>query len=166
MRFLNNFEIDNCCISIRDNVIKNHPQYTAHIKFLYLYGCRINELFNNRISFDGLTGNVHIIAQKNNNVRVNPMINSEVPELVEKIQLTQDNLWLNKRNLQRCILAANPYRSIFCGQKNIGAHLFRHNWIKKEVAAGKQISTINQMLGYTQQTVADTYLASKIHILT
>lgn len=161
--YLTNTELDEACAKIVQKIKAHRPEYGNRIEFMYLYGCRIGELFDNRISFNATTGNVEIIAQKGNNVRINPMVNIKVPQIVEEINLTDDNFWVNKRNLQRVIEQHNPYSSLWCGEKNIGAHMFRHNWIKKMVAAGYQIETINQMLGYTTQTIADTYLISKIY---
>ena len=50
-----------------------------------------------------------------------------------------------------------------CGNKKIAAHLFRHNYIKKLVSSGYQINTIDKMMGYTNQTVQDTYAISEIY---
>ena len=59
---------------------------------------------------------------------------------------------------------------LFIVQFLIGGIFFGYSSLNIPVVvynlAEKQIETINQMLGYTTQTVADTYLASKIHILT
>lgn len=155
-------EIDDTCIEIVDYIKKNHSQYYSRIKFMYLYGCRIGELFDNRILLDIENSKVNIIAQKNNNIRQDFIIDLEVPALIENIQLTEGNFWINKRNLQRIIIQAKPYRNLYCGSKSIGAHLFRHNWVKKQIQSGKQIATIDAMLGYTSQTIADTYLPSII----
>lgn len=156
-------EIDTTCQKIRDNIILKYPRYSSHIKLMYLYGCRINEVFDYRISFNASSGNVEINPQKGNNLRVLPMVNSEVPVLIEELNITQDNFWLNKRNLQRIIDEVHPIRNLKCGDKNIGAHLFRHNWIRKQVENGKQYTEIDNLLGYTSQSVRDTYLAATIY---
>lgn len=166
MKKLRNDEIDSICRTIIENISKEYPYYEPHIKLMYLYGCRIGELFNYRIMFEAESGKVHIDAQKNNKMRILPMVNEDVPQLIETLNLTQDNDYLNKRNLQRIIDKANPYRALYCGNKRIGAHLFRHNWIKQQFADGKQIATIDQLLGYTKQTVQDTYLISEIYYKT
>ncbi len=163
---LSNNEIDNTCKAIVDVISKEYPYYEQHIKLMYLYGCRIGEVFDYRILFDAESGKVNIDAQKNNNMRILPMVNKDVPKLIEILNLTQDNDYLNKRNLQRIIDKANPYRALYCGNKRIGAHLFRHNWIKQQFADGKQIATIDKLLGYTKQTVQDTYLISEIYYKT
>ena len=156
-------EIDNCCLDIIQFIDDNYNMYSSHIRFMYLYGCRIGELFDNRISFDGNTSTVYIVAQKGNYVRENNLVTNLVPALIENINLTQDNFWINKRNLQRIIEKASPYRVLYCGKKRIGAHLFRHNWVKKQVASGKQINSIDRELGYTLQSIIDTYLPSVIY---
>lgn len=161
--FLTNSEIDNICKEIVSRISKDYPYYKSHVEFMYHYGCRIGELFDYRISFDGITGNVIIKPQKNNNDRVLSMVNARIPNIIEHINITQDNGYLNKRNLQRIIEKVHPYRNLKCGNKKIGAHLFRHNWVKKQVASGKQLVNIDRSLGYTAQTVADTYAISKIY---
>jgi integrase len=161
--FLTDTEINNCCLTIRDRIIKEFPIYTEYIKFLYLYGCRINELFDYRITFDAIATKVNILPQKNNTLRVLEIKTAEVPDLIEKINFTNDAFYLNKRNLQRIIEKVNPYSSLWCGEKNIGAHIFRHNFVRNEILLGKQISTIDAEMGYTTQTIADTYLISRIY---
>ena len=162
-RKLTNNQINECCIFMRDAIIRDYPYYAPHANLIYNYGCRVGELFDFRISFDAEKTKVLIHPQKNNNIRVLPMVNENVPKWVELLNITQDNDYLNKRNFQRIIEKVNPYRQLFCGKKRIGAHIFRHNWIKKQYSDGKQIATIDQLLGYTKQTILDTYLTSVIY---
>lgn len=163
MTVLTYSEIDETCQRIRDRIILQYPRYSPHVNLMYLYGCRINEVFDYRITFNAISGNVEIQPQKGNNVRVLPMLQANVPALIEELNITQDNFWLNKRNLQRIIEEVHPIRSLMCGEKKIGAHLFRHNWIRRQVADGKQYAEIDNLLGYTSQSVRNTYLAAKIY---
>ena len=161
--YLTNEEIEKCCFDLKEIIKKKYPYYSNHIDFMYLYGCRIGELFDYRISFDGMFSKVLIAPQKSNNVRVLEMIGFEIPQMIENINITQDNFYINKRNLQRIIEKENPYRILKCGEKKIGAHLFRHNWIRRKISEGLQITNIDNLLGYTKQTVADTYAVSRIY---
>ncbi|HAO06206.1 MAG TPA: hypothetical protein DCQ50_04250 [Chryseobacterium sp.] len=156
-------EIDHTCRQIRDDIIINYPYYKSHVHFLYYYGCRIGELFNYRISYDANSDKLLIDPQKKNNVRSLTIVSFDTLPMLEELQLKQDIQHINKRNLQRIIEKVNIYRNLKTGNKKIGAHLFRHNWIKKQVAAGKQFEEINQLLGYTSQSIQDTYLTSKIY---
>lgn len=165
-RELSNLEIDACCLRIIDEVRNNYPHYLSHVIFLYQYGCRINELFTNRISLDGINQKVMIKPQKGNKERVLNYYNSTSPAITGDILLRSDVFSYNKRNLQRVIHKVNPYRAIFAGNKNINAHIFRHNYIRKKLGEGLQIESINNLLGYTTQSVVDSYLAQKIYILT
>ena len=160
---LTNNEIDDVCIEIMNRIISDYPYYAPHVKFMYYYGCRVGELFDYRITFNGITSQVIIKPQKHNNDRVLSMVNAEIPSIVEQINITQDNSYLNKRNFQRIIEKVHPIRQLMCGNKKIGAHLFRHNYIKKLVSSGYQINTIDKMMGYTNQTVQDTYAISEIY---
>lgn len=161
--FISDNEIDNICRDIVESIRVNYPYYYPHILFMYWYGCRIGELFDFRIRYDGLNSKVIIRPQKKNNVRVLDIVNFEVPAVIEQINLTQYNSSINKRNLQRIIEKVHPYRNLKCGNKKIGAHLFRHNFIKKSIASGSQIVNLDNEMGYTNQTVADTYLISQIY---
>lgn len=163
MTILSSADIDNVCLQIVDEVSRLYPYYEPHIKLLYDYGCRLGEVFEFRFSYDPEENKVLIIPQKNNNTRILTAVNFEASQHIENLLLQQDLFWLNKRNLQRIIEKCNPIRNLKCGDKNIGAHLFRHNWIRKQVAAGKQYTEINSMLGYTKQSVQDTYLAAVIY---
>ena len=161
--FVSDNEIDDICKSIVESIRVNYPYYYPHILFMYWYGCRIGELFDFRIRYDGLNSKVIIRPQKNNNDRILDIVNFEVPGIIEQINLTQYNSSINKRNLQRIIEKVHPYRALKCGNKKIGAHLFRHNFIKKSIASGSQIVNLDNEMGYTNQTVADTYLISQIY---
>ena len=161
--FISDNEIDNICRDIVESIRMQYPYYYPHVLFMYWYGCRIGELFDFRIRYDGFNSKVIIRPQKNNNDRVLDIVNFEVPAVVEQINLTQYNSYINKRNLQRIIGKVHPYRNLKCGNKKIGAHLFRHNFIKKSVASGSQIVNLDNDMGYTNQTVADTYLISQIY---
>lgn len=161
--FISDNEIDDICKSIVNSIKLKYPYYYPHILFMYWYGCRIGELFDFRIRYDGFNSKVIIRPQKNNNDRVLDIVNFEVPAVIEQINLTQYNSYINKRNLQRIIEKVHPYRNLKCGNKKIGAHLFRHNFIKKSIASGSQIVNLDNEMGYTNQTVADTYLISQIY---
>lgn len=156
-------EIDTACLQIKKGVTELMPQYEVYMHFLYYYGVRINELFNYNITYDSSVNKIVIFPQKGNNPRYLSVATAKCLEYLEVLQLTQDLFHLNKKNLQRLIVKANPYRILKCGGKNIGAHMFRHNYIKRLVADGKQVLTIDSMMGYTNQTVADTYAVSRIY---
>lgn len=156
-------EIDYTCRRIRDDITTNYPSYKSHVHFLYYYGCRIGELFNYRISLDSNNNKLLIDPQKKNNIRSLTIVSFDTLPFLEELQLLQETQHINKRNLQRIIEKVNIYRNLKTGNKKIGAHLFRHNWIKQQVALGKQFEEINQLLGYTSQSIQDTYLTSKIY---
>lgn len=162
-QYLTISDIDRVCIRLRNSISYNYPQYKSYMHFIYYYGCRIGELFDFRISYNAESMKVQIIPQKKNNTRYLDVVHSDTQKWIEDINITQNLFHLNKRNLQRIIEKENSIRGLRCGNKNIGAHIFRHNWIKKQVANGKQITTIDILLGYTNQTVASTYAISKIY---
>lgn len=165
-RILSDQEIDACCLRIIDYISLNYPHYLDHVKFMYDYGCRVNELFTNRIILDGINSKIIIKPQKGNNDRILNYVNANTPSITGNILLKSDVFWYNKRNLQRVINKANPYRAIYAGNKNISAHIFRHNYIRKKIGEGLQIESINNLLGYTTQSVVDSYLSQEIYILT
>lgn len=161
--FLTNSEIDNVCFRLMQEVSLKYPMYEPHVFFLYHYGVRINEVFNFRITYDINQDRLVIFPQKNNNPRNLVITNNDTFRQLERLQMSQDLDYLNKKNLQRIIEKEISIRILKCGNKKIGAHLFRHNYIKKLVADGKQILTIDFMMGYTNQSVADTYAVSRIY---
>lgn len=115
--FISDNEIDDICKSIVNSIKLKYPYYYPHILFMYWYGCRIGELFDFRIRYDGFNSKVIIRPQKNNNDRVLDIVNFEVPAVIEQINLTQYNSYINKRNLQRIIEKVHPYRNLKCGNK-------------------------------------------------
>lgn len=156
-------DIDNICLQILEEIRQNYSYYYPHVYFMYYYGVRIGEVFNYRIGLDSTGKRISIDAQKNNNVRILPPVNDLTFYYLERLQITQDNNWLNKKNLERIIKKVNPVRNLRIGHKNVGAHLFRHNYVKKLVSDGKQFQTIDLLMGYTTQSVSDTYARSKIY---
>ena len=83
--FISDNEIDNICKSIVESIRVEYPYYYPHILFMYWYGCRIGELFDFRIRYDGFNSKVIIRPQKNNNDRVLDIVNFEVPGIIEQI---------------------------------------------------------------------------------
>lgn len=154
---------DDICRQILEEIRNNYPYYYPHLYFMYHYGVRIGEVFDFRISIDSTGNYVKIIAQKNNNPRVLPPVDDDTFKNLEKLQLSQNLIHLNKKNLERLIKKVHPVRNLRVGNKNVGAHLFRHNYIKKLVTSGQQFMTIDAMMGYTTQSISDTYAVSKIY---
>lgn len=163
MHYLSTFEIDEICKKILYRAKTECPYYYPHIYLLYLTGCRIGEVFNSRISYDEENNELQIIAQKKNYTRIIPGVLESDLHQTKKLTARQDLFYLNIRNLQRVLKKLMPIRDIRCGKKNIGAHIFRHNYIRKLFASGKSIEDIDRHLGYTSQTVADTYLSAIIY---
>ena len=163
MKILTDNEIDDICTIIVERSKNDFPDFYPHISTLYLTGCRIGEVFNNRLSFDEKKQQISIIAQKKNYVRYCDNVAEKNNITLKKLTKRQDLQHLNIRNLQRVLKKLMPIRDIRCGKKNIGAHIFRHNYIRKLFAQGKTIEEIDRHLGYTSQTVADTYLSATIH---
>ena len=163
MKVITTQDIESICSGMLQTVSRLYPYYYPHLYFMYHYGCRIGEVFEYRISIDSSGTLIAIDAQKNNNVRLLPPVNDDTFVLLEKLQLSQDIGWLNKKNLERIIKKINPIRDLKIGNKNVGAHLFRHNYVKKLVSTGFQYMSIDSMMGYTTQSVSDTYAVSQVH---
>ena len=163
MEVITSQTIESICWGMLQYVRKSYPYYYPHLYFMYHYGCRIGEVFEYRISSDSSGTLIAIDAQKNNNVRLLPPVDDDTFLLLEKLQLSQDLGWLNKKNLERIIKKINPVRDLKIGNKNVGAHLFRHNYVKKLVATGLQYMSIDTIMGYTTQSVSDNYAVSTIY---
>lgn len=129
MTILPSSEIQDICWRILQDIQTKYPYYYPHVYFMYHYGCRIGEVFNYRISLDSSGNNICIDAQKNNNQRILPPKDSVTFYHLERLQLSQNNTWLNKKNLERVIKKVHPISNLKIGNKNVGAHLFRHNFV-------------------------------------
>lgn len=163
MIIVSNEELEVICKKIVVTAKSDCPMYYPHIYLLYKTGCRIGEVFDYRMYFDEQKNTINVIAQKKNYVREIPIDDTFNLELLNRLINRQDLFYLNVRNLQRCLKKLMPISNIFCGKKNIGAHIFRHNYIRKLLEDGKTIEQINQHMGYTSQTVEDTYLNATIY---
>lgn len=163
MIIVSNEELEVICKKIVVTAKSVYPMYYPHIYLLYKTGCRIGEVFDFRMHYNEERNTINIIAQKKNYVREIPVDETFNLELLNRLINRQDLFYLNIRNLQRNLKKLMPISNIFCGKKNIGAHIFRHNYIRKLLADGKTIEEINEHMGYTRQTVEDTYLSAIIY---
>ena len=163
MVIVSNEELELICKKIVVTAKSDYPMYYPHIYLLYKTGCRIGEVFDFRMHYNEERNTINIIAQKKNYVREIPVDETFNLELLNRLINRQDLFYLNIRNLQRTLKKLMPISNIFCGKKNIGAHIFRHNYIRKLLADGKTIEEINEHMGYTRQTVEDTYLSAIIY---
>lgn len=163
MIIVSNEELEEICKKIVVTAKSDYPMYYPHIYLLYKTGCRIGEVFDFRMHYNEEKNTINIIAQKKNYVREIPVDETFNLELLNRLINRQDLFYLNIRNLQRTLKKLMPISNIFCGKKNIGAHIFRHNYIRKLLADGKTIAEINEHMGYTSQTVEDTYLSAIIY---
>ena len=163
MNIVSNEELDEICKKIVFRAKAEYPMYYPHIYLLYKTGCRIGEVFDFRTHYNAEKKTVNIVAQKKNYVREIVIDDAFNLELLNRLMNRQDLFYLNIRNLQRTLKKLMPISNIFCGKKNIGAHIFRHNYIRKLLADGKTIEEINEHMGYTSQTVEDTYLSAVIY---
>ena len=163
MIIVSNEELEVICKKIVVTAKSDYPMYYPHIYLLYKTGCRIGEVFDFRMHYNEERNTINIIAQKKNYVREIPVDETFNLELLNRLMNRQDLFYLNIRNLQRSLKKLMPISNIFCGKKNIGAHIFRHNYIRKLLADGKTIEEINEHMGYTRQTVEDTYLSAIIY---
>lgn len=163
MNIVSNIELEEICKKIVVTAKSDYPMYYPHIYLLYKTGCRIGEVFDFRMHYNEEKKTVNIIAQKKNYVREIPVDETFNLDLLDRLMNRQDLFYLNIRNLQRTLKRLMPISNIFCGKKNIGAHIFRHNYIRKLLADGKTIEEINEHMGYTSQTVEDTYLSAIIY---
>ena len=162
MIIVSNEELEVICKKIVVTAKSDYPMYYPHIYLLYKTGCRIGEVFDFRMHYNEERNTINIIAQKKNYVREIPVDETFNLDLLNRLMNRQDLFYLNIRNLQRTLKKLMPISNIFCGKKNIGAHIFRHNYIRKLLADGKTIEEINDHMGYTRQTVEDTYLSAII----
>lgn len=163
MIIVSNEELEIICKKIVVTAKSDYPMYYPHIYLLYKTGCRIGEVFDFRMHYNEERNTINIIAQKKNYVREIPVDETFNLDLLNRLMNRQDLFYLNIRNLQRTLKKLMPISNIFCGKKNIGAHIFRHNYIRKLLAEGKTIEEINEHMGYTSQTVEDTYLSAIIY---
>ena len=89
MIYLTNTEIDDICLAIIERIKEDYSYYFPHVLVMYYTGCRIGELFNYHITYNGTAGNIEIQPQKKNNLRILPMYIAEMPILIEKLNLVQ-----------------------------------------------------------------------------
>ncbi len=138
--------------------------YRSHIFLLYYYGLRIGEVFDERIFFDDNNNRLIIFAQKRNKARILKNTVNYTKEHVTEVLNNNQITYFNYKSLQREIKKLMPYRNIQSGNKAIGAHIFRHNYIKQLREKGYTETQIKDDLGYINCDTVKHYLDSSITI--
>ncbi|WP_233862678.1 site-specific integrase [Tenacibaculum piscium] len=162
MYILNDEEIKNICFAMYKTAQKNESEYLPHIYFMLFYGCRIGETFNEKIQVNNQNSTISIFPQKKNLERILTFDSLETPIFYQKLLYSSFIPHINYKGLQRYIKKIMPIRNLTNGGKNMGAHLFRHNYIRGLKNQGLSIYEIDKKMGYTTQTVSNTYLESVI----
>lgn len=164
MKIINDEELNQICKSILQKAINQKSFFIPHIFFMYYFGVRLGETIFKNITHIDENNNLHILPQKKNNERIIKINSSDVAPMLEQLQMKETNPQHNYKALQRELTKLNPQRNIYNGHKNINSHLFRHNYIRRQLKLGNAIEEINNKLGYTNQSIENTYLKGIINI--
>lgn len=163
MDIISNSELDSKLASILGSSIL----YTHEIKIVaemqYLCGCRANDLLEfNRWSVL-LSGQLQLIPQKGNNVRLFDL--SEVNDDWYYSVATNSSLLnsLNYRKYNYYVERALKKWDFHVMSKNISTHVFRHNYAKKLHDSGMSDVDVQTKLGERRLSSAQGYIYSNIY---
>ncbi len=159
-----NQDINQIATQIYNNAFLYNSRFKFHIFFMYHYGVRIGEVFDNHILFDNINNQLIIQPQKRNNKRIITQIARYTAEHLERLYIMNELQQINYKSLQREISKLAPYRCMKNGNKNISTHIFRHNYIKQLEQQGYTQAQITTHMGYKSNEVAEIYTNSKLTI--
>ncbi len=101
MHILTYKEIDEVCRRTLANAKEQKSDFLPHIYFLYHFGVRIGEVFNNHITHIDKEDFIYIYPQKKNNLRKIKVKDSSTANMLESLHLKKDIQQINYKALQR-----------------------------------------------------------------
>lgn len=155
-------ELDELLIRVNKTISRVHIELEAFAETAYKTGLRVNEILNiDRHIIDIDEERILIRTEKTNNIRtinannvsrlIKERINIGVAPFM-RITYSQLNLQLKKAGL---------YDITVNGNKRTTAHLYRHNYAKKQYEKYKSIAVVAEDLRITE-AIAQKYINSKI----
>lgn len=165
MYVLSDQEIDDLCQKIISEAYNQGSLFTKHYELMYKFGLRVSEVCGvDNISVTG-TGDVLIYMKKTRKYRLIKKEDFQVNFDIE-IFLASNNLtYYSEQNIKREITNLSPYRRLFCGNKNIVTHIFRHNFAKQKFIQLQNIASVNYLLQESNLSICENYINSKIYYL-
>ncbi|MEP7168764.1 MAG: hypothetical protein ABI855_05285 [Bacteroidota bacterium] len=164
MTILTDTEIDDVCTNILSNVSTYEPHLFAMFQTMYNLGCRETETVTlSRWTPSGF----HLFdlqTMKRGGIRV---ISYDVlPALFISTVLNPPSrgFLYSARNLRDVFNKFSPYRNIFCKDKEIACHLFRHNKMKQLFNEGNDYNQIANYFAVSDAFVAQYYVTSVIEV--
>lgn len=157
---LTHAQIENNLLSILQQVERTEPFVYPLFECLYHLGVRAQEATNPRLWSWANPDTVILQPQKWNDKRI--FQKSEVPEKFQLFLRNYPNFpyYPNYSRLNYLYSLFSIYPNIYIGQKKSTLHLFRHAFVKRLLASGKQPHEIKSLLAERNQKSADAYINS------
>lgn len=163
MTILDNNQINNECLFIKNRIINENNIYSEHIKLLYYTGIRISEVVQNENLYITTENDLFVFMPKTKRYRIikyEPFLDEINLNLL--LSINQSN-YINEQNLKREIQKFSSYRRLYSGNKSIISHLFRHNFAKQQYEILKDYSKVNEKLQEQNLSVCINYIDSTIY---
>jgi integrase len=147
---------------IVNNALSRFDYYGVLMQTLLVTGCRVAELHYSRwyIVDNEYFG---LLPQKANNTRIIP-INTLNPRFINYIYNPLDEQLYTSYSsvLMYFNRALKPYKVSY-ERKDVGPHLFRHNFIRQLYAKRHTFDDIKDTLGYKSNEMLSNYLYTELH---
>jgi site-specific recombinase XerD len=130
MTILNNSEINDICIGVMDNLYYQFPTMWEAYRVMYKTGCRVSELIDKSKWSISVSGIVTLIPNKRNSPRT---FNSGIFSQYFINLLTSSEMGFfgrNTRYFNYYFVENIGTKKLYCKNKHIACHLFRHNYAK------------------------------------
>lgn len=156
-------EIQKCCLDIVENSKLKKLPSTDYFTVLLLTGMRFNDV---KLCYGIGCSDVsfQLKPSKNNAIRTMSIENLPLSFVAYLNGVNCFQYCISYSSLLRYFNQCSSYVSITTNKKELGLHLFRHNYMKQLFTSGKSINEVASITGEKTISSAANYIFSSITI--
>jgi len=164
MTTLTDSEITNVCDTVYRAAKEYEPFIGSMFETMWLYGCRETETVELSRWTDAGSSSTNLQTMKRGGIR--NFLNADLPSIFYSaiVAPPERGFLYSSRNLRDVFNKFSPYPQIYCKEKEISCHLFRHNAMKTLYNAGVSYSDIALYFAVSDAFVAQYYVDSIIQV--
>lgn len=162
MAILTNLEIDNECLLLIDKLNNYHQPLRDAFQIMYLHGLRTIEICNKSLWSVNPDTSLTLSTAKFGDERI--FLESDLPSFYYSFITSADSsrYYYSVESMQRVFNKFTSYPTLYIKSKQVGCHLFRHNFCKKLYDNGYSVEAISERLGHQELTSTMGYILSQV----
>lgn len=158
-------QVADVCNIVLTKSTADNSLYNYHYWALNAYGLRVSEVMQTERPYLDEYNRLHFHQPKVNRERIIYDVDEWELSIVQRIYDLNNLTYINVRGMQREFARYNPYRLLYCGDKQISTHIFRHNYAKQRMELYEDFDRVHLELGELTPEVTEHYINSEIYFL-